>query len=116
MTFLQSFVLWGLPLLLAPIIIHLVNRMRHRTVHWAATDTSADLPGMLQTALKWLVDTRSGAAEIWIASDLQESDWAPEDGRWKSTLDQFRALPQKVRFRILSFESAGEANASVSLA
>src|SRR4051812_50102389 len=36
MTFLQSFVLWGLPLLLAPIIIHLVNRMRHRTVHWAA--------------------------------------------------------------------------------
>src|SRR5437764_7599660 len=36
MTFLQPFVLWGLPLLLAPIIIHLVNRMRHRTVHWAA--------------------------------------------------------------------------------
>src|SRR6476646_8767608 len=36
MTFLQPFVLWGLPLLLVPIIIHLVNRMRHRTVHWAA--------------------------------------------------------------------------------
>lgn len=241
MTFLQSFILWGLPLLLVPIIIHLVNRMRHRTVHWAAmqfllqatqsstshaklrqflilalrvlavvalifflarplaggwlgwalapapdsilllldrsasmearvggatvskreaavrrfmeaakvyeksshvvlidsatrqpqeisvaalanlpqvaaTDTAADLPAMLQTALKWLVDTRSGAAEIWIASDLQETDWAPEDGRWKSALDQFRALPQKVRFRILSFESAGEANSSISLA
>ena len=26
------------PLLLVPIIIHLVNRMRHRTVHWAAMD------------------------------------------------------------------------------
>jgi hypothetical protein len=241
MTFLQPFILWGLPLLLVPIIIHLVNRMRHRTVHWAAmqfllqatqsstshaklrqflilalrvlaviamilflarplaggwlgwalapapdsilllldrsasmearvaggtqskreaavqrfieaakvfeksshvvlidsatrspqeiavtslanlqqvaaTDTAADLPGMLQAAVKWLVDTRSGAAEIWIASDLQESNWAPEDGRWKSTLDQFRALPQKVRFRILSFESPGEANAAVSLA
>ena len=36
MTFLQSFILWGLPLLLLPIIIHLVNRMRHRTVPWAA--------------------------------------------------------------------------------
>src|SRR3954467_9712087 len=36
MTFLQSFILWGLPLLLLPVIIHLVNRMRHRTVHWAA--------------------------------------------------------------------------------
>ncbi|HUS33842.1 MAG TPA: BatA domain-containing protein [Verrucomicrobiae bacterium] len=241
MTFLQPFILWGLPLLLVPIIIHLVNRMRHRTVHWAAmqfllqatqsstshaklrqflilalrvlaviamilflarplaggwlgwalapapdsilllldrsasmearvaggtqskreaavqrfieaaqvfeksshvvlidsatrspqeitvtslanlhqvaaTDTAADLPGMLQAAVKWLVDTRSGAAEIWIASDLQESNWSPEDGRWKSTLDQFRALPQKVRFRVLSFESPGEANAAVSLA
>jgi hypothetical protein len=240
MTFLQPFILWALPLLLVPIIIHLVNRMRHRTVHWAAmrfllqatqtstshaklrqflilalrvlavialilflgrplaggwlgwalapapdsivllldrsasmeariagatttrreaaiqrfaeaakiyerashvvlidsatrqpqeisiaalanlpqvaaTDTAADLPGMLQTALKWLVDTRSGAAEIWIASDLQESNWAPEDGRWKSILDQFRALPQKVRFRILSFESPSESNIAVSL-
>src|ERR1043165_6940429 len=36
MTFLQSFILWGLPLLLVPIIIHLVNRMRHRTAPWAA--------------------------------------------------------------------------------
>src|SRR5437763_1558528 len=71
---------------------------------------------MLQMAVKWLVDTRSGAAEIWIGADLQESNWAPEDGRWKSALDQFRALPQKVRFRILSFESAGEANTSISLA
>src|SRR5262245_21470888 len=36
MTFLQPIILWGLPLLLLPIIIHLVNRMRHRTVQWAA--------------------------------------------------------------------------------
>src|SRR5436853_639333 len=36
MTFLQPFILYGLPLLLLPIIIHLVNRMRHRTVPWAA--------------------------------------------------------------------------------
>ncbi len=240
MTFLQPFILWGLPLLLLPVIIHLVNRMRHRTVPWAAmrfllqatqsstshaklrqflilalrvlavvalilflgrplaggwlglalapapdsilllldrsasmearapgqtasrreaaierftqaaqvfdrashivlidsatrqpqeisvgalgslpqaagTDTAADIPAMLQTALKWLVDTRSGAAEIWIASDLQDSNWMPEDGRWKSLLDQFRALPQKVRFRILSFEAAGEPNTSVTL-
>lgn len=239
-TFLQPFVLWGLPLLLLPIIIHLVNRMRHRTVHWAAmrfllsatqsstshaklrqflvlalrvltvvallfflgrplaggwlgwalapapdsilllldrsasmelrapgqtisrrqtaidrftqaaqmfdrsshvilvdsatrqpqeiavkslgslpqaeaTDTAADIPGMLQTALKWLVDTRSGAAEIWIASDLQESNWAPEDGRWKSIVDQFKALPQKVRFRILSFDAPGDQNIAISL-
>lgn len=241
MTFLQPLILWALPLLLLPIIIHLVNRLRHRTVHWAAmrfllratqsstshaklrqflilalrvlavtaliifiarplaggwlgwalapapdsivllldrsasmelrapgqnisrreaalrnfaqaarvfdrsshlvlidsatrqpqeistgsltnlpqaaaTDTAADIPAMLQTALKWLVDTHSGAAEIWIASDMQESNWLPEDGRWKSLLDQFKALPQKIRFRLMGFEAGAEANTSISLA
>src|SRR5688572_26333643 len=36
MTFLQPFILWGLPLLLIPIIIHLLNRLRHRPQPWAA--------------------------------------------------------------------------------
>ena len=36
MTFLQPFVLWGLPLILVPVIIHLINRMRHRPQPWAA--------------------------------------------------------------------------------
>src|SRR5580700_3371673 len=36
MTFLQPFVLLGLPLVLVPIIIHLLNRLRHRPKAWAA--------------------------------------------------------------------------------
>src|ERR1043165_5719010 len=36
MTFLQPFVLWGLPLILLPVLIHLLNRMRHRPQPWAA--------------------------------------------------------------------------------
>jgi hypothetical protein len=36
MTFLQPIVLFALPLVLAPIIIHLLNRMRHRPKPWAA--------------------------------------------------------------------------------
>jgi hypothetical protein len=36
MSFLQPFILWGLPLVLVPVIIHLLNRMRYRTVAWAA--------------------------------------------------------------------------------
>src|SRR6478672_7322418 len=36
MTFLQPFILWGLPLILLPVIIHLLNRMRHRPQPWAA--------------------------------------------------------------------------------
>jgi hypothetical protein len=36
MTFLQPFILLGLPLVLVPIIIHLLNRLRHRPKAWAA--------------------------------------------------------------------------------
>jgi hypothetical protein len=36
MTFLQPFVLLGLPLVLVPIVIHLLNRLRHRPKPWAA--------------------------------------------------------------------------------
>ncbi|MGE4551367.1 MAG: BatA domain-containing protein, partial [Opitutales bacterium] len=36
MTFLQPFILYGLPLILLPILIHLLNRLRYRTQRWAA--------------------------------------------------------------------------------
>ena len=36
MNFLQPLVLIGLPLMLLPIIIHLINQQRHRTMPWAA--------------------------------------------------------------------------------
>jgi hypothetical protein len=36
MTFLQPVILLGLPLILAPVIIHLLNRLRHRPQPWAA--------------------------------------------------------------------------------
>lgn len=36
MTFLQPFILLGLPLVLLPLIIHLLNRLRHRPQPWGA--------------------------------------------------------------------------------
>lgn len=36
MTFLQPLLLWSLPLALLPVVIHLLNRMRYRSVRWAA--------------------------------------------------------------------------------
>ena len=36
MSFLQPILLAGLPLALLPLVIHLINRHRHRTVKWAA--------------------------------------------------------------------------------
>jgi hypothetical protein len=239
MTFLQPWILWGLPLLLVPVIIHLLNRLRHRSQPWAAmrflvaatrssvsntklrqllillcrmatvaalclflarplaggwmgwavssapdaivilldrsasmeiktggvskreqairllagaarefeesshlvlidsatlaaeeagratnlmslaatgpTDTAADLPAMLRAALNWLMDNRAGAAEIWIASDAQRSNWHPEDARWKDLAGQLGSLSQKVRVRLLILSQPADANVSISL-
>src|SRR5690242_2119113 len=58
MTFLQPFVLWGLPLILVPVIIHLLNRMRHRPQPWAAMRflVSANRSSVSNARLRqWLV-------------------------------------------------------------
>ena len=240
MTFLQPFILWGLPLVLLPVIIHLINRLRHRRQPWAAmrfllsatrastshaklrqflilllrtlavlalilflarplaggwmgwmlspapdvvlilldrsasmetkisanatkreqaltliaqaakqyegasrfalidsatrvpqeivnaallpelsltapTDTAADLPAMLQSALNYLIENRVGSAEIWIASDLQRSNWLPEDPRFTTVVAQLSSLPQKVRIRLLALNQVAERNSSISL-
>ena len=36
MNFLQPWILYALPLMALPILIHLINRHRHRSVDWAA--------------------------------------------------------------------------------
>ncbi|HVY70963.1 MAG TPA: BatA domain-containing protein, partial [Verrucomicrobiae bacterium] len=79
------------------------------------SDTAADLPALVQSAANWLVENKAGAAEIWIASDLQRSNWMPEDSRWKNVIAQLEAMPQKVRVRLLSVGQGREANNSVSL-
>ena len=80
-----------------------------------STDTAADLPAMFQAALTWLIENRAGTAEIWIASDLQRSNWKAGDSRWNDVESQLSALPQTVRVRLLTFASSNDSNVSVSL-
>lgn len=81
----------------------------------APTDTAADLPSMLQNALDWLTQSKPGTAEIWIASDLQRSNWHPESDRWSALATGLAALPQNVRVRLLALNKEPEANTSVAL-
>lgn len=71
----------------------------------APTDSSADMPEMLNTAVDYLVEAKPNRAEVWVASDLQRGDWAPEDTRW----DLFRAnltdLEMNVNLRVLASKS-----------
>lgn len=243
MTFLQPFILWGLPLALLPIIIHLLNRMRYRTQRWAAmsflfsanrastryaklrqwlilacrvlallmlilaiarplaggwlgwafspspdvvlvvldhsatmeahstggtssrreqalrsiadaaapyidrsrfvilenavrkaqeiekpdfatlsgmaltgpTETGADLPAMLDAAAEWLSHNQTGVTEIWIASDLQRSNWQPDSNRWQAIMSRIAALRQTVRVRLLAMAEPAAPDISVSI-
>jgi hypothetical protein len=62
----------------------------------APTDSAADIPGMLVSALDYIQEAKPGRAEIWVASDLQRDDWAPDDSRW----DAFRANLDESEFNV----------------
>lgn len=79
----------------------------------SSTDTAADIPGMLHAAFAYLIENRAGSAEIWIASDLQRSNWQPEDPRFKNAIKQLTSLPQKVRVRLLALSQPPERNTSI---
>jgi hypothetical protein len=80
-----------------------------------ATDTSADFPALFQAALTWLEENQTATAELWIASDLQRTNWKPDDERWVTLQAQLAALQQRVRLRVLAVGGDSEADTSVTL-
>jgi hypothetical protein len=79
----------------------------------AATDSAADIPALVSAAAETL-SGGSGRSEIWLASDLQSSNWRPEDSeRWAAARSSLSALLQKPAVRVLSL--TGEAAPNVSL-
>ncbi len=78
------------------------------------TDTAADVPGMLQTALDYLTANQLGRTDIWIASDLRQADWNAVGGRWDALRAAFAKL-QAVRFHVLAFPQTAEDNLTVTV-
>ncbi len=80
-----------------------------------ATDTAADIPAMLRAALDYLAKNRPGSAEIWVASDLQASNWRTDSSEWQDIDARFAGLPQSVRVRLLDLSGPPAANISVAV-
>jgi hypothetical protein len=80
-----------------------------------ATDTAADLPAMFRAALEYLAKNKPGSAEVWVASDLQASNWRPDSAEWQDIAARFNGLTQGVRVRVLDLSSAPGNNISLSL-
>jgi len=81
----------------------------------APTDTSADIPAMLRVALDYLVKNKPGSSEVWLASDLQASNWHPEATEWQDIAARFAGLPQETNVRVLDLSSASGANMSIGM-
>lgn len=74
---------------------------------------ASDLPAAFETAVTYLEESASGRAEIWVVSDGQGSDWAPEDGRWRALAGAMNELPAGVRVRLTLDASEQEENLGV---
>jgi len=70
-----------------------------------ATDTTADIPGMLQTALDYIVANKTGRTDIWLLSDLRQSTWDASGGRWQTLRSAFATM-QGVRFHLLCYSQS----------
>lgn len=80
----------------------------------AATDSAADFPALLNSAAEYLTDSQ-GRSEVWLASDLQTSNWRPDDERWVAARASLAALPQKPAVRVLSLTGPTAPNSAVRL-
>src|ERR1051325_6621217 len=81
MSFLQPFILWGIPLLAIPIIIHLLNRIRHRPQPWGAmrflqaASRSSISQAKLRQMLVLLFRVLAGLALIFFLSRPMTGGW-----------------------------------------
>ena len=78
-----------------------------------ACDTSADLPLMLETARDYIEENRTGRTEIWICSDVRDSDWRAESGQWQALRDAFSSFAQGIRFHLLAYTEPASGNLGI---
>ena len=80
------------------------------------TDTAADIPGMLEESAVWFEENSPGIGEIWVASDMQSSNWNPSASeRWSKLSTKLEGLSQSVRVRLLSMGEEVPENVSVRI-
>ncbi len=77
------------------------------------TDTKSSIPTLISSAVDYILDHSPGQTEIWLASDLQKSDWAPEQEQWNAIRTGLTELPQKTKLRILSMSSSPKENSAI---
>lgn len=84
-------------------------------VLFGLTHTQADIAAMLNSALMYAIDNKTGNSEVWIVSDMQKTNWQPSSENWKKLMTQFSGLDQKMAFKVLSMGGDSLENASIKI-
>jgi len=79
---------------------------------WSAT---SDIPSLMEKALLYAKSNPAGNTMVWLCSDMRDSDWRSQDGRWKAIQDGFRSIAQQVRFSILDLSQTSTVNRSLRI-
>ena len=79
-----------------------------------ATDTAADIPGLLQSTLDYITANKTGRTDVWLLSDLQAGDWDAAGGRWEALRQAFAAVPG-IRFHLLCYPQAAPDDLAVTV-
>ena len=80
----------------------------------AATETAADIPALLQRALDYITTNKTGRTDVWLLSDLQQSDWDASSGRWETLRSAYATL-KGVRFHLLCYPEVAQDDLSVTV-
>jgi hypothetical protein len=78
-----------------------------------STSTGADIPALFEKALEFLATDESGRTDIWVASDLRQSDWQTGSGQWQTIRSELSAK-ETVRLFLLTYPQSGSKNLSIS--
>jgi hypothetical protein len=78
------------------------------------TDTTADIPALLQGALDYITTNQTGRTDVWVLSDLRQSDWDAASGRWQALRGAFTSL-KGLRFHLLTYAQPVSQNFAVSV-
>ena len=80
----------------------------------APTDTTADVPALLQGALDYITKNQTGRTDVWVLSDLRQTDWDAASGRWQALRSAFTTL-KGLRFHLLTYAQPASQNLAVSV-
>ena len=78
------------------------------------TETAADIPALLQGALDYITTNKTGRTDIWLLSDLQQSDWDAAGGRWETLRSAF-STQQGARFHLLTYPQVAPDDLAVTV-